>query len=1296
MGIVYRVHDRVWERDVALKTLRNLSNLSLKQRTQFKSEFRSLADVTHTNLLELFDLVVEGGNTFFTMELIDGVDFRTWIRGEIPPRTSEETLKTLSLHKVSTTQGPTLIHQDMGRTRTGPPQSPPTPVLLAPSAPPMRHFDAEVLARIKAALRQLTGGLMALHQKDMMHLDIKPTNILVDRHEGRVVLLDFGLVRRLKPLDMDAKEPHGFNGTPAYMSPEQICNAELTGASDWYSVGSMLYETFCGRLPFEGSSIQQIHCKSERSIPAPLNILCPDLPAALCQLTMHLLDPFPERRAGQGEVLQWLEQGGEAPQARPALVRADETRITGELAKAASWGTTSLTDWTGIFVGRQDELEVLNKAMARLRRGIPSSLCIHGRSGMGKSELVRHFLDGVGRSDTLVLQGRCHPREAIAFKAFDGIVDALLRHLIRLSDAALSALQPADVLALTRVFPAFKALSAFLRALRQAPPLTGTPQEIQRRGFAALRELLKRLSVQRQIVLWIDDLQWGDLDSIRLLHVLLQPPASPVVLMLLSYRSEEKRHNPVLKALFEYNGVNWFKDLEIRALDLPQSRALVEGFARHLQIPERLDNLSNILDQAEGNPFWLRELTQALALRSPEQGAHGMTLEDVVHWRVSQLTPEARLLLELVSVSGQTLTQTLLGQIDGVGTTGIWQVERLRKRYILRTSAVAGDTLIETYHDKIREAVLARLTDQRLTERHHQLADMLLGQPEADLRALVHHLEGSGRPKDAGTWAVKAARQASETLAFELSVEMYRKALALNDALDQRVPLEEALGEALINCGKGFEAAAAFERAIEHLGANQHQSQHARSLQQRAAEQYLRSGHPSEGSALMADVLEAVGVKLPRTPAGTTLAFIYQRGRLGLRGLDFELRDTRDIPEGALRRLDVCWSASTSYSMIDPLLSHSLVVRCLRDALDLGERSRIVWALGLEASFQASLGGQARNRKTEALLDQVKGLAAQSDAPYDRAWALMSEGTSAYMWVQWRRCIQALEKSIQIMRAACTGVAWEISTCQSFINTACARMGQLSVVREKLPRLIQDAKDRGDLLGELGLPLGIPSMVFLADNDSDRVREIADDAIARWTGHGTQMPHYLHILATVQADLYDRNGASAWKRCGEPLARLKTAGFLRLESPRVELWHLKARAALAHAMDPPSSEGPTPEKLLATARKLALKIRREATPWATPMADAIDAGLASMGEDPQAAADALEACASGFDAIDMPLHAHAARHWLGTLIEGDGGRALIDAAAHWMADQGIEDPQAMAFTLVPGFGGPTPSGSSGS
>ncbi|HEX7701307.1 MAG TPA: serine/threonine-protein kinase, partial [Kofleriaceae bacterium] len=260
-GTVYRAWDQVLQREVALKLLRTASGRDLYR---FKREFRALADIVHPNLVTLHELHASEGSWFFTMELVEGVSFIDWVRpplGEGGPQRTRQDIASSTYREV----------------------------------------------RLRGALIQLVDALLALHKAAKLHRDLKPSNVLVTQ-QARLALLDFGLVASVAE---DNPERLAV-GTPVYMSPEQASDQSLTEASDWYSVGAMLYEALTGRRPFEGES-EQVMTRKQTELPIDPLQLVPRVPIDLARLCMQLLAPAPMARPTG---LAILDQLGAAPSAR--------------------------------------------------------------------------------------------------------------------------------------------------------------------------------------------------------------------------------------------------------------------------------------------------------------------------------------------------------------------------------------------------------------------------------------------------------------------------------------------------------------------------------------------------------------------------------------------------------------------------------------------------------------------------------------------------------------------------------------------------------------------------------------------------------------------------------------------------------------------------------------------------------------------------------------------------------------------------------------------------------------------
>jgi tetratricopeptide (TPR) repeat protein len=1233
MGIVFEAYDEERREVVALKTMKRVDPARLYR---FKHEFRAFADMVHPNLVRLYELISAADQWFFTMELVPGIDFVRHARGQTP------------------------------------------------SEP-----------RLRAAFVQLVEGVRALHLAGYLHRDIKPSNVLV-RPDGRVVVLDFGLTAHLHEGNAWESATMGIAGTPVYMAPEQAMLGPLTEGADWYAVGVLLYEALTGHPPFaqpdlpadrdvDHSSpteapearptpppprpkqdwLRMLEAK-QRSEPPPPSALVAGVPRDLDRICTRLLRREPHARLDGDQVLRLLRG---TPQSLPAASAP---------ASASSGGRAA-----GLFVGRGTELKALRQALADVERGQPVAVFVHGLSGMGKTALVRRFLDDLpDRDHVVLLEGRCYEQESVPYKALDGVVDMLSHHLSSLPPVQQAELMPRDIAALAQVFPVLGRVPAVAQAPRRLLE-SPDPHTLRRKAFAALREVLARIGDRRTLIVSIDDLQWGDSDSAAVLGDMMRPPDPPNLLLLTAHRSEDAGRAVVVDRLLAAlsstrTEAGHVRMVPVEPLSTEETRKLAAALLASPQegLPSRL--LDQIVRESGNHPYFLNELAQharATPLgRDSSAPAAGISLNDVLGRRIESLSDDARQLLETVAVAGRPIPKTVAFEASGLTCTARGALDLLKGERLIR-SIGGPQGQVEVYHDRIREECLGHTPDARRQAHHQGLADALVTSPQTDPEHLAVHLAGAGDHEKAAYYTKVAADRAAAALAFERAALLYRRSRELVDHPEDEVRFLTAQeAHALANAGRGAEAAERYLQAAASAPAGE-----ALEYRRLAAEHLLACGHIDEGLEVARQVLGMVHMRLPRTPRSALAALLVKRVHLRLRGLTYRERSLSEVPPRLLTMIDTCWSLALGLAVVDNIRGADFQARHMLLSLRAGEPSRVARALAMEAGFQAVRGGKSR-KSTDELTAAAFDLAQKTGNPHALGLATMTQGIAAYLVGDWRRAAELSEQAIEVLQEQCVGVTWELASAQRFMIAALLFLGRLKEMSRRLPSLLEEAARRGNLYAIANLRTRMQHVIWLAADDPAASRREIDDAMRLWTPHGFHLQHYSALYGHTQTDLYVGDGAAALERVTGSWGRLKKSLLMRVQVLHIEVLHLHGRCALAACRG--SRED---NRLLELVRRDAHRIRRHRMAWADPLADLLHAGVAARSSDSAGASRLLAAAAAGFDRAEMCLHAEATRRQRGRLIGGTEGRDLVRAAEGWMAEQLIEDPARLSAMLVPGI-----------
>jgi hypothetical protein len=261
-------------------------------------------------------------------------------------------------------------------------------------------------------------------------------------------------------------------------------------------------------------------------------------------------------------------------------------------------------------------------------------------------------------------------------------------------------------------------------------------------------------------------------------------------------------------------------------------------------------------------------------------------------------------------------------------------------------------------------------------------------------------------------------------------------------------------------------------------------------------------------------------------------------------------------------------------------------------------------------------------------------------------------------------------------------VAWEISVTRLFALICLYYEGRLDELARRLPPILAEAEDRGDLFTATSIRIATQHVVLIAGGRSDEARVNADEAMARWSQAGFQMQHRYALLTHVEIDLSQGRYREAHARLERKWRTIESSMLLRIRQQRIDTLSARGRAAVAAA----ELAGRDAKPLLAAAARHARRIIREAMPWAVAQGQLITAAVASGSGRPDTAIRELRAASAGFTSAGMALHAAVTHHRLGALLGGDEGRALIASAAAWMAQAGVTNVTGVLQMLAPGFG----------
>ncbi len=1290
MGEVFETFDRDRGMRVALKALTVTDPDRIRR---FKDEFRSLTDLHHPNLVSLGELFEKDGSWWFTMERLHGVEFLKYVRSSARLAASGTgssmgtdpyaSASGSSSHTGSTIERPdgsakssTLISElsssqasatsasisddnysgDDNTMTGGDTVAPFQPVAdLATVRPPPPAADVGKITsgvttrgdvhrvlegwrpsweeRLRDALGQLATGLAYLHRAGMIHRDVKSSNILVEP-DGRVVLLDFGLVAELtaKPLDADS-----VVGSPAYMAPEQVLGHTLTPAADWYAAGVLLYFALSGQLPFRGPPAQVMRAKVLGE-PADVRTVADGVPEDLADLCMRLLRRDPAERPSEAEILAAL--GAEAPDA---------------------WqGPSTLTDVAAApFVGRDRELSILRDALAESRSRGFVSIVLEGPSGIGKSRLVQEFADGAAAQSRKVkiLRGRCHEKESVRFKAFDAVIDQLAAWLGDLSSRRLDEILPDHVEPLCTVFPTLRAVKAIRRRIRRRAsdaPIERDPMELRLLAFAAFRDLLSRLADHRPVLLIIDDLQWADADSVALISEVFGKRPAPPLLFVGTLREATSGSDLAVSALGSE-----CRKMRVEGLGRAAAAMLVASLAEAGDGDRvRDEDVARLVAETEGNPMLIDELMRH-ARAGLGSGGGAVALDDALRARAEAMGPECLELLRAVTACTRPLSQGIIARVANLTPAEYAsRANRLRAARFIRISGVRQADTVEPYHSRVGEAVYAATPEGERETLHLRLAEILEEQGGAPDDIAIHFYRGGAKDRSV-PFFVRAGDAARAGLAFDRAASFYLEAAKIMEGQagyesDARRGLLVRMGESYHLGGAAESAAQAFEQAAQTLTGESAEkglpSTEALNLLSRSSELYLQTGHMEEGWRAAELMLSTFGLSMPGSMASAITQFVFYDMRLTAHRYQWKKVPEESYDERQLALIDAYCALAGGLGMVDPLVANLFMAKAVLLSMKAGEPRRRARTLGWQAGSYYALD---RVKTAERLVDACRR-ACEEDAS-GKGWIYVTTASilkAALCDNDWPRVLSLVERGRNEWHESQEGYANELDLLYQMHCWALENMGIADELGRQVESRVEWAKRRGNRFIVVTYRSHLVLPALCRDEPSRALSEL-EAAIASWPVDPDLMSlqeHMAHRSRSLIA-LY-RNVAPAereqldagWKRFFGSL--LKQTPFIRQDGHLVA-GHLE----LAYARDAKEKGDASGAKSsLRRARRHASKLGSMRLPMARLAHAELMGCTAYFAGDVEAAATWLRSALASAESLHCKLRAACIAEALATLV----------------------------------------------
>lgn len=684
------------------------------------------------------------------------------------------------------------------------------------------HAFAAYLKRLADLFCQILDTLDYVHRQGIVHRDMKPTNVLVTA-DGSVRVMDFGLAWDVES-SVAITRVGTLMGTVAYMSPEQAQGRRLDHRADLYSVGIMLYELATGERPFAHANPVTLVRKHIVERPLPPTRLVPELPEALEAVILRLLEKDPvDRYATAGEAAAALRE----PE-RAARERATATSVRPGYVQTR-------------FVGRDAELQRLDRLLDEALRGRGCLALISGEAGVGKTRLIEELKAGAFLEGFRFLRGACHEKEGLFYQPFAEVIaqynHAVGRYDLEWEERVFGPLGRE----LARLVPAL-AQRTFIQQLPEIVPIAEAEEKLRR--FDAVTRFLANVSRIEPLLLLLDDLHWSDELTRELLRYLCRSLEGERILVVVTWRSEEmvqrgRRRHPLEDLLQELeHDKRAAERMELRRLSAEDVQEMVSGILGSDLVPDAL--LRHIQERTGGNPFMIEEILRvllesgAVKLAGGAVQASGLeavslpdSVADLVERRLSTLGEASAEAISAAAVIGVQFEFDVLQRVLAADEDLLLDIldELLRLKLVVEVEG-QGDAY-EFTHPMVREVLYNRLNRRKRKRLHRAIAQAMQERARSSetegVEALAYHFRKADEPGLALPYEIAAGVKALGAYANEAAIAHFEAAVdstkedGSREGLMRRRDLYSRLLEALDRKGRWEDALRVADQLL-HVG----------------------------------------------------------------------------------------------------------------------------------------------------------------------------------------------------------------------------------------------------------------------------------------------------------------------------------------------------------------------------------------------------------------------------------------------------------------------------------------------